>query len=1021
MPHALTPPAPADPRARRRTRLPVALLLGAVAASLSPLAHAQTAPTIHVAFLWHMHQPHYYPGETIRQSDAAGRYSYRIEDIFNQRTGPYTSWPRNAIKMGQDAGLPHAGASVSFTGSLVEGLDHLEASGNGNFRGWKAPWREAAAWRTAQGNARLDLIGFGYYHPLMPLIGSDAIARQVVQHRALVTSTFGAPASKGIFTPENAFATRIVPGLRAAGVEWAMVDNIHMERAAADYPYSSGGNLVEPNRADVRNANPADWRQLTGLWAPTQVSAWARRPHYVEHVDPETGVAQRIVAVPTDRYLGNEDGRGGFGALQYEAVMRQFEADNTDPDHPILLVLHHDGDNYGGGSEAYYNGNFRSFVDWVKANPSRFTFTTVQDYLDRFPPDPSDVIHVESGSWAGADNGDPEFLKWLGRPGPDGASPDRNSWAVLTAASNHVATAGASVSPDALRWLDTGMASDYWYWDGTEIWDSQVTRASNEAVRLAAASSATDAAPPTVFVPQRTPYNPGEAEWGQIQTRDLTVWTYAYDVSGLTSVTLRYRVDADGRVDRDNRTFAGHASPWQTLPMASVVEPAARTTPAPTVRAARYEATLRGLSGVLVDYVVEAVDANGARTVSDVQHVWIGTGAPGGGGGATGGRMTWTPTAPTPDQTVQIRIAAPGTATAVLHWGVNAQGTTWATPIAAYRPGGTTLFGGTGPAVESPFTRDGDTLRLTLGPFNNAAQTVRSIDFAVRYGDGTWDNGGGQDHHIALSGSTGGEGGGAGFTLDGALDASARVVARSGSRTLHAGYSGGRLYLATEGAGSTGDVFVMLAEAPGAAMSAMWGKAGTVATPAAFLARESTNGWTGWFAPPSSTPVTGAAYGVASGAVLEGTVDVAAVFGRVPEAVYVAVAEYATADGGALSAQVPSGNADGALDASEFVRVPLMAATDADAPTVADAFALGAPHPNPVAGAGRLPLRVAAAGRVTVAAYDVLGRRVAVLADTDLAPGDHLVPVEAGVLAPGVYVVRATQGADVRTVRLVVR
>ena len=229
------------------------------------------------------------------------------------------------------------------------------------------------------------------------------------------------------------------------------------------------------------------------------------------------------------------------------------------------------------------------------------------------------------------------------------------------------------------------------------------------------------------------------------------------------------------------------------------------------------------------------------------------------------------------------------------------------------------------------------------------------------------------------------------------------------------------LYLATEGSASTGDVFLLVAEAPGAATAAMWGKAGTVAAPTAYLARESTNGWAGWFMPPATSPTTSAAYRMASGAVLEGTVDLAAVFGRVPEAVYVAAVQYGTADGGAITAQAPGGNGDAALDAAEFVRVPLLPTTAADASAVPTAFALGAPHPNPVAGSARLPLRVATGGRVTVEAFDVLGRRVATLADANLAAGTYLVPVEAGALAPGVYVVRATQGAAVVTVRLVVR
>ncbi len=455
--------------------------------------------------------------------------------------------------------------------------------------------------------------------------------------------------------------------------------------------------------------------------------------------------------------------------------------------------------------------------------------------------------------------------------------------------------------------------------------------------------------------------------------------------------------------------------------MTRVAEPAARTNPLPTIRADRYEATLTGLSGVLVDYAVEATDATGRVATSDLQHVWIGTGtATGGGGGGGRGTVSWTPTAPAREQTVTVKVAAPGTGTARLHWGVNPQGSTWATPIAAYRPAGTALFGANGPAVETPFTREGDTLRATLGPFTDAAQAVSALAFVVHYGDDTWDNNGGTDYRIAVSGSTGG--GGAAFVLDGRLDAGVAVAAQSGGRTLHAAYRGGMLYLATEGTASAGDAFVLVAETPGAPMAAMWGKGGTVATPRAFLARESTNGYAAWFTPPASGATTSAAYRMASGEMVEGTVDVAAAFGRIPDAVYVAAAEYATADGGALRVQAPAGNGDASLDAAEFVRIALTTTTAADgADASTGAFALGPLAPNPLVGEGRLPLRLARAGRVTVEAFDVLGRRVATLLDRDEPAGAVLVAVPAGTLAPGVYIVRASQHGETRTARIVVR
>ena len=57
---------------------------------------------------------------------------------------------------------------------------------------------------------------------------------------------------------------------------------------------------------------------------------------------------------------------------------------------------------------------------------------------------------------------------------------------------------------------------------------------------------------------------------------------------------------------------------------------------------------------------------------------------------------------------------------------------------------------------------------------------------------------------------------------------------------------------------------------------------------------------------------------------------------------------------------------------------------------------------------------------VRVEAYDVLGRRVATLADGAFAPGAHEVAWETSALASGVYFVRLSQGRQSRTVQAVV-
>ncbi len=75
-------------------------------------------------------------------------------------------------------------------------------------------------------------------------------------------------------------------------------------------------------------------------------------------------------------------------------------------------------------------------------------------------------------------------------------------------------------------------------------------------------------------------------------------------------------------------------------------------------------------------------------------------------------------------------------------------------------------------------------------------------------------------------------------------------------------------------------------------------------------------------------------------------------------------------------------------------------------------------RPNPARGAAEVAFRLARPGPAEVAVFDVLGRRVAVLAREAVPAGEHTRSV-AG-LAPGVYVVRLTSGGTVRTQRLTV-
>lgn len=869
-----------------------------------------------------MHQPIYWPYESVVQTEQLGRYPYSLFDIFNQRVGPYTAWPASAVQKGIAAGLQHFGAQVSFSGSLIENLNNLESYGNTNFQNWKSSWSAIRGQSTVLGNPRLDLVGFGYHHPLMGLIDTADIRRQIDAHRQAIAANFPGSYSKGIFPPENAFSPREIPALVAEGLQWVLVDNIHFDRACHGYPYSTSGNLYEPNGADVLNPDPNDWIQLNGLWAPTQTSArWGRQPHFVEYVNPSDGTIGKIIAVPADRYMGTEDARGGFGALNYDYVMSQLASYNTDPAHPILIVLAHDGDNYGGGTDSYYNNNFQGFVDWLAANPGRFVCTTVQDYLQMFPPDSGDIIHIKDGSWSGADNGDPEFLKWNGDP-VNGYSPDRNSWGVVTAAKNFVETANRINPSDpntanAWKYMLNAEASDYWYWDFSQngIWDSHPTRACNQAVQYARAvtGGGTDITPPTIYLPQREPYNPGSTEWGINQPADFTVWTYAFDLSGLQSVTLKYRTSSSPSVLPADETYTGGAgvSAWTAVPMTGLAI-APQTNPQPLYKAKEYSALITGPRDTLVDYYIEAIDGLGNLARSPIRHVWVGAGT----GGSGSGGVSWSPVAPTNTDSITVVVRA-ATQGAKLHWGVNYSGSIWMQPIAAYWPPASTLFNGTGPAVQSPMAGPDSASRLSIRllPFNNPSQAVQRLAFVIHYNNDTWDNNSGQDYHITISGGTAP----ASYIMDGLVDTSARVVASNGTLSLYAGWNGEDLYVATASAQSQGDdMFIFVADSPRAATGAPWAKTGSVAGWSAFLGNESSNNWSGWYN-AAGTAMSGSVLNTA-GTALEGTINLQSTFGKIPRALYLAVGKYQTQDGGTLQSQVPAGNGNGTIEANEFVR-----------------------------------------------------------------------------------------------------
>ena len=596
--------------------------LSVTAASPTPRVSVASGPgqtniKVYFGIHKHMHQPYY-------NTTNPDYWDGEKEEIFGSRGGPYTDFIPAAVHQYIEGGLPHGGLSTSWSGSLIEQLQRCAAEGlcGGRFTEWNQALRSIAQEQTALGNPRVDFTAFGFFHPLMALIPERNIHKHLDWHRSIVQEAFGVEPANILFPPETAFHVRMIPALQKAGITAVIYDSIHRFRACRDYPYAGlSEGMLPPNPAEQTNSAATDWLQLHNIWAGSKISPSLLRPGYIHYEDPE-GNRHQLIGVPAERYIGNEDARGGFGALQYPDVLGQVyqqivATGSFDPQHPPFFLLHSDGDNHGGGADSYYHHNTGQLVKWIQGDP-RFELTTIRDYLARFPPDPEQSVHVEPGSWSGADNGDPQFMKWFSRY-REPYSPDLNSWAVLTALQNAVHSQ-EDICPDSpvldamTRLMLTAETSCYWYWTGQQVWDQQVTDAANLAYEKARGevadllNSGVDRTGPTIFAPWIIPENPGGSQWGQgcLQeaTREGRVHSFIYDISGLKRVTLFLR-SANGETTLEMQDRGPY--PSQTHP---------------TVTANFYTADLPiGMGDVR--YFIEAEDSKGNVSRSALERIYL--------------------------------------------------------------------------------------------------------------------------------------------------------------------------------------------------------------------------------------------------------------------------------------------------------------------------------------------------------------------------------------------------------------
>lgn len=642
-----------------------------------------------------MQQPIYWPDKSVAnpyeyqkvwesyQLKQSGQNNYasglahplnNLAEIFGKqdRVNGYQWETKNAINsIRQHA---NAGAQVNYGACLIENINSLAANNTwGYTHNWKDNIKEAQNWKTSGGFPRMDVTGFSWHHVLSPLVSDRVLRKEIQGHKYIVTNNFNSTYSKGFWPAECSFSERIIQVLVEEGFEWSVIANSHLARTLNDYPNTnfgtSGVNTNPPNKADKVPTNGNNWwNGQTDGRGGTFAAPYSYQAHKAKYVNPETGTEYKIDVVPMADLLSYKDGFSEQGTGDIDANIAPF----ADANHPSIILLAHDGDNAWGGGASYYQEAVKNFTN-AAANKG-YIPNTIQQFLNDNPVPESSLVKVEDGSWVNAANdwGSPQFINWLWplytsnfEFNPDGWTEDARNWAVLTAAENFVImaediegdnkienivnpTASSKKSELAWHYLLPGFTSGYMYYGKAIDMEIKQSIAANNAIEVAKEVTDNnlnnDTTKPSVFIPQRYPYNPGEIGFGptygyqqHLNSADFTVWTFAFDVNGIQSAEIKYRVDNDGvnpLYNNDNETYTGGSTvgTWQSISMTEKAFPKGNITNdseidffvLPDHIANLYYGKISGLSEVLVDYYVEVTDTKGNVKKSKIQHVWVG-------------------------------------------------------------------------------------------------------------------------------------------------------------------------------------------------------------------------------------------------------------------------------------------------------------------------------------------------------------------------------------------------------------
>jgi alpha-amylase/alpha-mannosidase (GH57 family) len=256
---------------------------------------------------------------------------------------------------------------VSLSGTLLETLANpgFQARAYGFVKCGDLLWH-------LQNRRIIEVLGTGYYHPVLPLIPEADRAEQLLRWQGIGRQLFWRTGFQGFWPPEMGFCMELIPLLKRLGYRYVLVDS----------------NYVEP-------VGKMRWEEIR------------YQPHLARHDGEE------IIVVARDRGLSDAQ-QSGMDAGWF---MQEVHQRTRHCAFPPLVLTATDGDNGGWFRNTGEKGNFwhvcyRELLDWVRRGQTEIEPIFIHDYLDRYGA--HGEVTVRAGAWNTGWHHGADFMQWTG-------------------------------------------------------------------------------------------------------------------------------------------------------------------------------------------------------------------------------------------------------------------------------------------------------------------------------------------------------------------------------------------------------------------------------------------------------------------------------------------------------------------------------------------------------------------------------------------------------------------------------